>query len=445
MPAPWANAGLRCLSVATFGCVLAHAQSPPEQGGGQDPARDELERLRERVEALERDRGESEQSVPQVDLSGAEYASIDALSGGDVSTRPWYENIRISGYGAFGYYDSGGAGGVPEGSFLVKEASLFVEAQIWEKIAFFSETWITHYLFDSGSGFDVGELYVKFSDLFGTENGARIGLKAGRIDVPFGEDYARLDATDDPLISLSAAAPWAIDEGVEVYGRANALRWVLAATNGNIDLGGDDTQSKLWSGKVACDVTPDVYLSASLLEAGETGVSTIWFGRGLITPVGLFAGSAAGTSPSESVSATLWEGDARLGGSRSWSLGLQYGGGLVDDDVDSFDRGLYWFQVEPAVHLTAELSLILRYSEIGTDDPDEGYLFEGDIFGSGDELGYDTHRMQRLSGGLRLALNPHVQIKAEVGHDWYDVIPGSTFDPANDDRLFAGIETVVSF
>jgi hypothetical protein len=32
---------------------------------------------------------------------------------------------------------------------------------------------------------------VRFSDLFGTEDGARIGLKAGRIDVPFGEDYLR--------------------------------------------------------------------------------------------------------------------------------------------------------------------------------------------------------------------------------------------------------------
>jgi hypothetical protein len=106
---------------------------------------------------------------------------------------------------------------------------------------------------------------------------------------------------------------------------------------------------------------------------------------------------------------------------------------------------VYWFQIEPAAHFTPALSLILRYSEIGTDDPDEGYLFEGDIFGSGDELGYDTHRMQRLSGGLRFTLNSHVHFKAEVGHDWYDVIPGSAFDPANGDRLFAGIETVVSF
>src|SRR5262245_7241903 len=444
MPAPPANAGLRCLAVATFGC-LAHAQSPLEQGGGQEPSRDELERLRERVEALERDRGERELPLAPVDLSGAEYASIDALPGGDASTRPWYENIRISGYGAFGYYDSGGAGGVPEGSFLVKEASLFVEAQVWENITFFSETWITRYLFDSGSGFEVGELYVKFSDLFGTENGARIGLKAGRIDVPFGEDYLRLDAVDDPLISLSAAAPWAIDEGVELFGRARALSWMLAVTNGNVALGGDDSQSKLWSGKIACDVSPDIYVSASALQAGDTDVSTIWFGRGLITPVGLFAGSTAGTSPSTSVGATLWEGDARLGGSRRLSLGIQAGGGLVDDEVDAFDRRLYWLQLERAVRLTPALSLTLRYSEIGTTDEDEGYLFEGDIFGSGDELGYDTHRMQRISGGFEYRLNPNAQFKIEVGHDRYDVIPGSPFDPANDDRLFAAVEAVVSF
>src|SRR6185503_495027 len=116
MPAPWAKAGLRSLVLATVGCALGHAQTPPAQDGAQDPLREELERLRERVEALERERSGSPgpTSVDPIDLSGAEYSSIDVLSGHDVSTRPWYENVRISGYGAFGYYDSGGAGGVPE-------------------------------------------------------------------------------------------------------------------------------------------------------------------------------------------------------------------------------------------------------------------------------------------------------------------------------------------
>jgi len=432
-----------CLVVALIACSAAGAQNPA-QTSGQETTQQELDRLRKRVDALEREHPGAGRSNGGIDLSGDEYASVQAPSAGDASMHPWYEKIRISGYGAFGFYDSGDSGGVPNGSFLVKEASLFVEAQPWEHVTFFSETWITRYLFDDGSGFEVGELYAKFSDLFGTEDGARLGVKIGRLDVPFGEDYRRMDAVDDPLISLSAADPWGIDEGVEAFGRWSSCRWQLAAFNGNIALGADDRASKLFCGKLSCDVSPNLYLSGSALKSGRSAVSSIWFGRGLITPVGLFAGSAAGASPSPAVSSTLWEGDARLSSGRC-ALGLQVGGGRIDDDVNTFDRNLLWFAVEPSLQLTPSLDFHVRYSEIGTDHSNEGYLLEGDIFGAGSEFGYDTHRMQRITGGLRYVLNPYVQFKAEVGHDWYDIVPGSSFSTANDSRTFGAIETVVSF
>jgi hypothetical protein len=440
---PPLKSATRWLALATVGCISVHAQSPAQESS-QESTQQELERLRLRVDALEKERTQTPQQATEVDLSGAEYSSIRATSTDDASTHAWYDFIRISGYGAFGYYNSGSAGGVPNGSFLVKEASLFVDAQPWEHVGFFSETWITRYLFDGGSAFQIGELYARFTDLFGTEDGARIGVKVGLIDVPFGEDYLRMDANEDPLISLSAADPWAIDEGLEVYGRLDSVHWILAVTNGNIALGADDHGSKLWCAKVSCDVSPNLYLSGSVLKSGNSDVSTIWFGQGLVTPVGAFAGSSAGTSPSTEVSATLWEGDARLSSSNC-SLGLQVGGAFIDDADNTFDRNLLWIQVEPSVHFTPALSFNLRYSEIGTDHASQGYLLEGDLFGSGSEFGYDTHRMQRLTGGLRYAPNPYLQFKVEVGHDWYDIIAGSTFSTANDQRTFGGIETVVSF
>jgi len=443
MLSPPLHGAIRCVTLAAIGCAPLHAQASA-QGGTQDATQQELERLRSRIDALEREHAEKQEPASTVDLSGDEYSSIRAATRDDASTHPWYEIIRISGYGAFGYYNSGDAGGVPKGAFLAKEASLFVEAQPWDHVSFFSETWLTRYLFDNDSGPQLGELYAKFSDLFGTEDGARIGVKVGLIDVPFGEDYLRMDANEDPLISLSAADVWAIDEGVAVFGRLSSFRWMLAATNGNIALGADDRGSKLVCGKLSCDVSPNLYLSASVLKDGNTDVSTIWFGRGLITPVGAFAGSAAGASPSTSVSSTLWEADARLSAQKC-ALGLQVGGAFINDAVNTFDRNLLWITVEPSLHLTPALSLHLRYSEIGTDNSSEGYLLEGDIFGSGDEFGYDTHRMQRFTGGVLYAPNPHVQFKAEVGHDWYDIVSGSAFSTANDQRTFGGIETVVSF
>jgi hypothetical protein len=243
---------------------------------------------------------------------------------------------------------------------------------------------------------------------------------------------------------LPAADPWGIDEGLEVYGRLDSLHWILAVTNGNVAPGPDDHGSKLWCGKLSCDVSPNLYLSASALAAGAAGASTIWFGQGLITPVGAFAGSTAGTSPSAAVSSTLWELDAHLSLDEH-SLGLQIGGAFIDDADNTFDRTLLWFAVGPSVQLTRELSLNLRYSAIGTDDSSQGYLLAGDIYVSGSAFGYDTHRMQRVTGGLRFAPNPYLQFKIEVGHDWYDLMSGSSFSTADDNRTFGGIETVVSF
>jgi hypothetical protein len=438
---------LRNLAIAVAAlAVTARAQDLKDQPAGQDPVQQELARLRARVDALEQGRanGKAAERDGAIDLSDAELPSIAALHSGGVSTRPWYENVAISGYGAFDYINSGGAGSVRD-ALLVKEASLFLEAQVWENISFYFETWITRFLFDSGHGNDVGELYVKFSDLFGTRDGARLGLKLGRIDIPFGEDYLRQDATDDPLISLSAADVWAIDEGAAAYGRAGPLHWVFAVTNGNIALGADDGPSKLVCGKLYADVNRDLYLSASLLKSGKSGASTIWFGRGLITPVGLFDTSSAGTSPSEQVDSTLWEVDAHVCGARRASLRLQFGEAFIDDHVNAFDRNLLWFQVEPAILLSEKLAFVTRYSQLATDNSNEGYLFEGDVFGSGGALGYDAHRMQRVACGLDWTINPHAKFKLEVGHDWYDVIAGSPFDPRNDKRLYGAMEIVASF
>jgi hypothetical protein len=127
------------------------------------------------------------------------------------------------------------------------------------------------------------------------------------------------------------------------------------------------------------------------------------------------------------------------------SLGLQVGGGQIDDADSTFDRTLVWIEVGPSVQLTPSLSLNLRYSSIGTDDSSQGYLLAGDIFGSGSEFGYDTHRMQRMTGGLRYVPNPYLQFKLEVGHDGYELMSGSGFSTADDSRTFGGIETVVSF
>ena len=60
-----------------------------------------------------------------------------------------------------------------------------------------------------------------------------LGIKAGRIDIPFGEEYLWQDAPDNPLISNTAAYPWLWDEGILFYGNLGRVGWVAAITDGH--------------------------------------------------------------------------------------------------------------------------------------------------------------------------------------------------------------------
>src|SRR6185436_13985857 len=153
-----------------------------------------------------------------VDLSGGELTSIGELHSNQVLARPWYENLEFSGYGAFTYLDTGSTGTNPGGSFLVKEASLFLNAQLTDHAFVFLETWLTRYLLDYGQEWWIGELYIQLTDIGARDGEHGVGFKFGRIDIPFGEDYLTQDAIDNPLITLSASDPYGIDEGALAYG-----------------------------------------------------------------------------------------------------------------------------------------------------------------------------------------------------------------------------------
>jgi hypothetical protein len=437
-----------CLAVLLGAAAGARAQDlGDEPASSPAPLRDELRSIRARLDALEAGGASTEpQGSGYVDLSGDELPSIEASGSDHVLARPWYENIELHGYGAFTYLDSGGTGTSPDGSFLVKEATLFLEAEVWEDVSFFSETWIKRYKYDYGDEFTVGELYVAFSRLFAGDDGRGIGLKAGRVDIPFGEDYLRQDATDNPLITQGAADPYGVDEGLVLYGHAGPVGWVTSLTNGPKGFREDDDPSKQVSLKLYGEPAPALYLSASALKTGDTDESAIKISSLYFTPVG-FDGvvSSAGTSPSARVDTTMYEVDARIHGERWGQCALQFGQAFVDDDASGFDRDLTWFQIEPRVRVADELEVILRYSEVGTYDSDEGYLLSGKIVADGDDFGYDTSSLKRASAGLLWTINQRMAAKLEVGHDWIELIDASPFDEENDERLFFGLEIVASF
>ena len=423
---------------------LASAQELADDPPPPPPVWEEILRLRARLEALERAQGSapSAQEPYAIDLSGEPAAEL-ALNGEHVLARPWFENVRLFGYAALNYLDTGGTGTTHDGSFLIKEASLFLEAEVWERTRLFTEIWLTRYQF--GSGFNLGELNLQFSDLFARDGEEGIGLRLGRFEIPFGEEYLRWDADETPMISFTAADPYGIDEGVELFGALRGLNWIAAVTNGSNGTGVDDGAAKQLVGKLHGRPWRDLYLSASVLDTGSTESSALRFGGSTLAPVGAGGVSTAGTSPSDDVDSLCWELDARVAEQRTASLNLSFGRGRVDDEVDAFDRGLLWFLVEPALRLRDDLELVLRWSEIGTYDDDEGYRFAGMIIADGEVFGNDPQVLRRVSGGLCWTVHPNLRVKLEVGKDHIDLIDASPLDADNDERLFVACEVVGSF
>jgi len=364
-----------------------------------------------------------------------------------VLARPWFENLDVWGYGAFVYLDSGDELGVrPEGSFLVHQATLFFDAQVWEDTSLYVELQVVRFDYDYDRWTRSGELYARFHDLFLADDGQGLDLKAGRVDIPFGEEYLWQDAPDNPLFSQTAAFPYGSDEGLVLSDGSGRVGWAAALLDGSAGRSNDVAQGTLLAGKVWGEPRDDLYASLSVLASGETTESSLLLGRNGFAPVGSLSPSSAGTSPSETVEALAAELDLRYELGARWTLSAGIGGADIDDpEDDAFDRELLWYFVEPRWELRDDLYAVLRYSAVATGDDDEGYLLDGKPVAWGRDYGYDTRRLTRLSAGLGWEPNPRTLVKLEVGEDDFDLIDGSPYDDGDGDRRFVALGVVVSF
>lgn len=424
--------------------LLPGAPLSAQEEAGREELHDELEELRARVQALEE--GAAGSASGAIDLDAGELTSIDAANGDTPLSRPWWENVQIRGLVAAGFIDSGGGVGfIPDGAFFVDQASIFVEAELWEDASVFSELQLVRYSYDYDDGVRTGELYGYLHNLFADEGEQGLGIKVGRVELPFGEDYLHLDADENPLISYSAGHVYGVDEGVLVHGRLGRVDWYSALTSGTFDYSFDDDPARLVCGKLATRAGR-LHVSASAAKTGDVEKSAFLFsGKGMFPVGGGGMSSTAGVSPSTKVDTTLWELDAELAHGEGSLCALVFGGASIDDPAPTFDRSLVWFSVEERVQLGRRFGATVRYSEAGTYDDEEGYLIDGMIHASGRDFGFDASRLQRLSLGVDWTVRPRVVVKLEVGRDRYELIDGSPFDPQNDERFYGAFELVASY
>ena len=362
-----------------------------------------VRRLSERLNDLERGR------------ENAPAASTDAGIS-DRSTQPGLltrglssENVVLSGEGGLAFFHQGSQGQFPHAEFRVDEAKLFLDAKVFQDVYFFAEANLITREQDE-EYLELGELYVDFenvSRLWGQDR--LLNVRAGRIDIPFGEEYLARDAIDNPLISHSLSDLWGVDEGVELYGRWKQLQYVLAVQNGGHPLLRDGEADKAVVGKIGYDPAKWLHLSASAMRTGNLDVqkdqfSELWFGGGFIRQLG----AAATTTKFH---AELLEGDAQF----LWPRGhLKSAGGWLrfDDNDPTTDhrRHVHYYYLEAVQGVNDKFYGAARWSQVFAPD---GFP----LVGAGDFgqrlFGNLTEGLWRLSLGAGYRWSRDLVLKVE--------------------------------
>ncbi|MEJ1973943.1 MAG: hypothetical protein WDM96_16210 [Lacunisphaera sp.] len=242
-----------------------------------DPdVRELVEQNRQLVEQVRAQQKQIDELRTRLDRIDEPPAPATALPGADSARQ-----LRLSGEASIDYFDSQAHGTWPNGEFRVDDARIFIEAPIWKNVYVFGGIELTTREAND-EYFHLGELYVDIEDLWRSDRTHSLSLRAGRMHLPFGEEYQVRNAIDDPLVTHSLADVWGIDEGVQAYGTLGPVRYNLAVQNGGHKTMRDFDADKAVIARLSFDPLTGLSLSASALRTGDLTVagdamSEAWF------------------------------------------------------------------------------------------------------------------------------------------------------------------------
>jgi hypothetical protein len=315
--------------------------------------------------------------------------------------------FHFSGEAGAGFFDTGPEGAFPNSEFRLDEAKLFVEAQVVEDVYVFGEIDLLTRE-NQDENISIGEVYVEFeniSKLWNREN--ILNVRAGRFDIPFGEEYQTRDVIDNPLITHSLSDIWGVDEGVEAYGIAKKVEYVFAIQNGGESVLHDYNSDKAIVGRFSA-------MRTGKLDAAKDQFSEMWFGNGFLLLLG---------SP---LTSTTFQGNVfEADGHASWDSGHLHvaGGHLKYEDNDSAadnTRDANYYQVEVLQNLNRNHQntwyAAARFSRIDA-NPDFPIVGNGAISRYLFDYETETEFLWRLSVGAGYRVGRHLLFKVEYNFE----------------------------
>lgn len=343
------------------------------------------------------------------------------------STPDWGK-VRIGGEGAVGFFSTQSEGQYPNSPFRVDEMRLFVESEVYHQVYFFGEI---NMATPESSGFNVqlGECYLDFEGVSRLWNGPEslLNLRVGQMYIPFGEEYLRRYAIDNPFISRSLSDIWGVDPGIELYGAAGKFSYVAAVQNGGVNGNQDYDGDKSVTAKLGYDPTPWLHLSVSAMRTGNVNaqndyLSAIWFGNGWFRSLSPLA---------TTFHANLYEGDIEVRLHRGY---LRAFGGYIDyadNSPGNNHRGVYYYCLQGVHDIWDKVYGGVSFSQVYAND---GFPVVG--YGNMNEylFGPLTQNLWRLSLCVGYRFSQNLIVKAEYSFEQGRELDGAQRDHEN---LFA--------
>lgn len=335
------------------------------------------------------------------------------------------QEVRIAAEGAITFFHTEREGRFPKGEFRADDPVITLEAPVMKNAYFFTELKLLSR--DSNAeDFELGEMYVDIEDVSGWwGQPGLLNFRAGRLNIPFGEEYQRRTPLANPLISHSLSDIWGVDEGIGAYGRVGGTRYIVAVQNGGVSRLRDYHADKAVTARLSWEPASWAGVSVSAMRTGKlstTGdtLSEVWFGGGFFRALGP-------SSRTTSFWAELYEADAVT----RWKNGqasVALGAARFDDSDPLAEnaRRLRYGYLELVQGITARLYGATRFSAIRVRD---GYPLPG--WGSMGTFFFRpslTEELRRLSVGLGYRFGPPLVWKIEYTWESGRMINGAPRD-----------------
>jgi hypothetical protein len=401
----------------------------------------QVQLLREQNAILQQQLQKQSQSLDALSqkVQGLEAADTERGNAASENSAPaksgFMDKVVLGAEGGIGFFQTDSGGFAPDSEFSVNEARLFIDAPVWREVYFYGQLDLATPE-NSGTQASLDELYLDFEDvsqLWGRDG--ELNVRAGRMNVPFGEEYLSRYAIDNPLILHSVSDFWGVDPGVEIYGALGKFSYVVAAQNGGGNSVQDDNDDKSVAGRIGFDPNPHWHFSASGMRTGnvsaQNGGTTIeWFGNGFFQSIG----SPATTKFSVNV--------VELDSIARWDSGqVTVFGGYADygdnDPAANNHRDIFYYSAEAVQNLPKNFYAAVRFSEVIAKN---GFPIMGE--GNGADY-YSTlaSDLWRLSLGLGYRFSDRLIIKTEYAFEGGKQAGGEP----RDDENFWGAEVAFKF